>query len=82
MEVENAHSVYLEYILLYFFSNKQMCNKTISPMKLMHRIKHSQASYDEPGRIQLYEFLDLLLWYIPCLFLVYILLFIIKMTVA
>ncbi|XP_045175240.2 uncharacterized protein LOC123536282 isoform X2 [Mercenaria mercenaria] len=40
----------------------KMCNKTISPMKLMHRIKHSQNGYDEPGRIQLYEFLDLLLW--------------------
>jgi len=39
-----------------------MCGKTISPMKLMHRIKHSKDMYDEPGRIQLYEFLDLLLW--------------------
>ncbi|XP_060583678.1 uncharacterized protein LOC132739879 isoform X2 [Ruditapes philippinarum] len=48
-----------EHVLL---RTLKMCNKTISPMKLMHRIKHSQGSYDEPGRIQLYEFLDLLLW--------------------
>ncbi|KAL4225566.1 hypothetical protein ACF0H5_016254 [Mactra antiquata] len=40
----------------------RMCDKVISPLKLMHRIKHSQDSYEEPGRIQLYEFLDLLLW--------------------
>ncbi|WAR02162.1 hypothetical protein MAR_008720, partial [Mya arenaria] len=38
----------------------KMCNLTISPLKLMHRIKHSRDSFDEPGRIQLYEFIDLL----------------------
>ncbi|XP_052798389.1 uncharacterized protein LOC128230286 isoform X3 [Mya arenaria] len=40
----------------------KMCNLTISPLKLMHRIKHSRDSFDEPGRIQLYEFIDLVLW--------------------
>jgi len=32
-------------------------------MKLMHRIKHSEDTFDEPGRIQLYELIDLILWY-------------------
>ncbi|KAH3886133.1 hypothetical protein DPMN_010134, partial [Dreissena polymorpha] len=40
----------------------KMCNLMISPLKLMHRIKHSRDRFDEPGRVQLYEFIDLMLW--------------------
>ncbi|XP_038053838.1 uncharacterized protein LOC119726269 isoform X2 [Patiria miniata] len=38
----------------------KLCDRTIAPMKLMHRVKHMQENFDEPGRIQLYEFLDLI----------------------
>ncbi|XP_041367648.1 uncharacterized protein LOC121382191 [Gigantopelta aegis] len=40
----------------------KMCSRTIAPMKLMHRIKHMKANFEEKGRIQLSEFLDLVLW--------------------
>ncbi|XP_066544593.1 uncharacterized protein LOC136711908 [Amia ocellicauda] len=38
----------------------KMCRRAISPLKLAHRIKHLQRGLTEPGRLQLYEFLDLL----------------------
>ncbi|XP_022083794.1 uncharacterized protein LOC110975537 isoform X2 [Acanthaster planci] len=38
----------------------KLCDRTIAPMKMTHRIKHMQENFDEPGRIQLYEFLDLI----------------------
>ncbi|XP_072047808.1 uncharacterized protein [Amphiura filiformis] len=38
----------------------KLCGRTIAPLKLMHRVKHMQEDFDEPGRIQLYEFLDLI----------------------
>ncbi|XP_051787236.1 uncharacterized protein LOC127529027 [Erpetoichthys calabaricus] len=38
----------------------KMCGWTIAPLKLAHRIKHLKESFTERGRIQLYEFLDLL----------------------
>jgi hypothetical protein len=41
-----------------------MCNRTIAPLKMMHRIKHMRENFDEPSRIQLYEYLDLILWYV------------------
>ncbi|ESO83291.1 hypothetical protein LOTGIDRAFT_236732 [Lottia gigantea] len=40
----------------------KMCGRMIAPMKLMHRIKHMRDEFDEKGRIQLYEFLELILW--------------------
>jgi len=39
-----------------------MCRRSIAPMKLAHRIKHMKGEFEEGGRIQLYEFLDLVLW--------------------
>ena len=39
-----------------------MCGRTIAPLKMHHRIKHMSQMFDEDGRIQLYEFLDLILW--------------------
>ncbi|XP_071955829.1 uncharacterized protein [Antedon mediterranea] len=39
----------------------KLCNRTVAPLKLMHRVKHLQESFDEPERIQFYEFLDLLI---------------------
>ncbi|XP_033112915.1 uncharacterized protein LOC117113623 isoform X2 [Anneissia japonica] len=38
----------------------KLCNRIVAPLKLMHRIKHLQEFFDEPDRIQFYEFLDLL----------------------
>ncbi|XP_005109430.2 uncharacterized protein LOC101856693 [Aplysia californica] len=40
----------------------KMCGRTISPMKLMHRIKHMKSEFEEKGRIQLYEFFNLIIW--------------------
>ncbi|KAK6191454.1 hypothetical protein SNE40_003141 [Patella caerulea] len=40
----------------------KMCGRMIAPMKLMHRIKHMKDDFEEKARIQLYEFLDLILW--------------------
>ena len=40
----------------------QMCNRAIAPLKLMHRVKHMKPHLEVPGRIQLYEFLDLIIW--------------------
>ncbi|KAK3591897.1 hypothetical protein CHS0354_005107 [Potamilus streckersoni] len=40
----------------------KMCGKTISPLKLMHRLKHMRQDFDEKDRMQLYDFLDLVLW--------------------
>ena len=40
----------------------QMCGRIIAPLKMHHRIKHMRQMFDEEGRIQLYEFLDLILW--------------------
>ena len=34
----------------------------ISPLKMMQRIKHMKDDFEEDGRIQLHEFLDLILW--------------------
>ena len=39
-----------------------MCGRIIAPLKMHHRIKHMSQMFDEDGRIQLYEFLDLILW--------------------
>lgn len=39
-----------------------MCDRVISPLKLMHRVKHMRGGLEEAGRIQLYEFFDLVLW--------------------
>ncbi|XP_015213776.2 uncharacterized protein [Lepisosteus oculatus] len=38
----------------------KMCGRAIAPLKLAHRIKHLRAGFAEEGRLQLYEFLDLL----------------------
>lgn len=38
----------------------KLCGRTIASLKLMHRVKHMLHAFDEPGRIQLYEFLDLI----------------------
>ncbi|XP_077994671.1 uncharacterized protein LOC144448339 isoform X2 [Glandiceps talaboti] len=38
----------------------KMCGRVVAPMKLMHRVKHMKVHFDEKGRIQLYEFMDLL----------------------
>ncbi|XP_046573834.1 uncharacterized protein LOC124281863 [Haliotis rubra] len=40
----------------------KMCGRMIAPLKLMHRIKHMKEHFEETGRIQLAEFLDLILW--------------------
>ncbi|XP_025088331.1 uncharacterized protein LOC112560610 isoform X2 [Pomacea canaliculata] len=40
----------------------KMCDRVISPLKLMHRVKHMRGGLEEAGRIQLYEFFDLVLW--------------------
>ncbi|CAL1547028.1 unnamed protein product [Lymnaea stagnalis] len=40
----------------------KLCGRVISPMKLLHRIKHMRAHLEEKGRIQLYEFFNLILW--------------------
>ncbi|RXM34166.1 hypothetical protein EOD39_1141 [Acipenser ruthenus] len=37
-----------------------MCGRVIAPLKLAHRIKHLKSGFIETGRVQLYEFLDLL----------------------
>jgi hypothetical protein len=42
----------------------QMCGRSIAPLKMMHRIKHMAVDFEEPDRMQLFEFLDLVLWYI------------------
>ncbi|XP_048454640.1 uncharacterized protein LOC109919897 [Rhincodon typus] len=39
----------------------QMCSRVVAPAKLMHRIKHWKKTYTVKDRIQLYEFMDLLL---------------------
>ncbi|XP_006818302.1 uncharacterized protein LOC102805544 [Saccoglossus kowalevskii] len=46
-----------EYTLL---RTLKMCGRVVAPMKLMHRVKHMKSDFDEKGRIQYYEFLDLL----------------------
>nr|XP_054761982.1 uncharacterized protein LOC129268456 isoform X1 [Lytechinus pictus]XP_054761983.1 uncharacterized protein LOC129268456 isoform X1 [Lytechinus pictus] len=38
----------------------KLCGRTIAPLKLIHRVKHMEERLDEPGRIQFYEFLDLI----------------------
>ena len=40
----------------------QLSGRMISPLKMMHRIKHMKQHFDDPERIQLHEYLDLLLW--------------------
>ncbi|CAH1786275.1 unnamed protein product [Owenia fusiformis] len=40
----------------------KMCGRTIAPLKLMHRIKHMSDNLEEASRIQLYEYMDLILW--------------------
>ena len=40
----------------------QMCGRSIAPLKLMHRIKHMKSEFEEKGRIQLYEFFNLIVW--------------------
>ncbi|XP_038642977.1 uncharacterized protein LOC119958485 isoform X2 [Scyliorhinus canicula] len=39
----------------------KMCSRVVAPEKLMHRIKHWKSTYTVKERIQLYEFMDLLL---------------------
>ncbi|XP_067833860.1 uncharacterized protein [Heptranchias perlo] len=39
----------------------KMCSRVVAPQKLMHRIKHWKSTYTVKERIQLYEFMDLLL---------------------
>ncbi|XP_043931642.1 uncharacterized protein LOC122805511 [Protopterus annectens] len=38
----------------------KMCGRLVAPQKLKHYIKHKKISFIEKGRLQLYEFLDLL----------------------
>ncbi|KAJ8023586.1 hypothetical protein HOLleu_36065 [Holothuria leucospilota] len=38
----------------------KLSGRTVAPLKLMHRVKHMEGRLDEPGRLQLYEFLDLI----------------------
>ncbi|XP_071831732.1 uncharacterized protein [Apostichopus japonicus] len=38
----------------------KLCGRTVAPLKLMHRVKHMERRLDEPGRLQFYEFLDLI----------------------
>ncbi|KAK2191045.1 hypothetical protein NP493_60g00010 [Ridgeia piscesae] len=40
----------------------KLSGRMISPLKMMHRIKHMKQHFDDPERIQLHEYLDLLLW--------------------
>ncbi|XP_055899591.1 uncharacterized protein LOC106061077 isoform X2 [Biomphalaria glabrata] len=40
----------------------KFCGRVISPLKLLHRVKHMKDKLDERGRIQLYEFYNLILW--------------------
>ncbi|KAL5007495.1 hypothetical protein ScPMuIL_016301 [Solemya velum] len=40
----------------------KMCERVVSPLKLMHRVKHMRGSLEEKDRIQLSEFMDLILW--------------------
>ncbi|XP_013410875.1 uncharacterized protein LOC106174045 [Lingula anatina] len=40
----------------------KMCGRVIAPLKMMQRLKHMSQNFDENGRMQLYEFLDLILW--------------------
>ncbi|GFN78730.1 dynamin-binding protein [Plakobranchus ocellatus] len=40
----------------------KMCGRSIAPLKLMHRIKHMKGEFEEKGRIQLYEFFNLIVW--------------------
>ncbi|XP_069133072.1 serine-rich adhesin for platelets-like isoform X2 [Argopecten irradians] len=40
----------------------KMCGRSIAPMKLLNRVKHMTHQLEEKGRIQLYEFLDLVMW--------------------
>ena len=40
----------------------QMCDRMISPLKMMQRVKHMKEEFEEESRIQLHEFLDLILW--------------------
>ncbi|XP_078598638.1 uncharacterized protein LOC144874408 [Branchiostoma floridae x Branchiostoma japonicum] len=39
----------------------KMCDRTVAPLKLMHRVKHLKENYEAKGRIQIYEFMDLLI---------------------
>ena len=41
----------------------QMCDRMISPLKMLQRVKHMKEDFEEEGRIQLHEFLDLILWF-------------------
>ncbi|VDI13225.1 Hypothetical predicted protein [Mytilus galloprovincialis] len=40
----------------------KMCGRSIAPLKMMHRVKHMSVHFEEPDRMQLFEFLDLVLW--------------------
>lgn len=39
-----------------------MCDRMISPLKMLQRVKHMREEFEEENRIQLHEFLDLILW--------------------
>lgn len=39
-----------------------MCGRSIAPMKLMHRLKHMKVHFEDKTRIQLSEYLELILW--------------------
>ncbi|XP_039257801.2 uncharacterized protein LOC120334365 [Styela clava] len=45
---------------LIFLRTLKMCGRVISPKKLMHKLKHLKLSFKVEGRIQFFEFLDLL----------------------
>lgn len=43
-------------------SSIKMCGRSIAPMKLMHRLKHMKVHFEDKTRIQLAEYLELILW--------------------
>ncbi|XP_061166815.1 dynamin-binding protein-like [Saccostrea echinata] len=43
-------------------SSIKMCGRSIAPMKLMHRLKHMKVHFEDKTRIQLSEYLELILW--------------------
>ncbi|KAK3103167.1 hypothetical protein FSP39_016961 [Pinctada imbricata] len=40
----------------------KMCGRSIAPLKLMHRLKHMAVHFEDKTRIQLAEYLGLVLW--------------------
>ncbi|KAJ8298586.1 hypothetical protein KUTeg_022646 [Tegillarca granosa] len=61
-----AYQAFEQFDMMGMFLNQhvilntlRMCNRNIAPMKLANRIKHMKDNFEEKGRIQLHEFLDL-----------------------